>query len=232
MVDDLTEHRSVKVQRIRQELTLFALWQILRLPGELWINAPMLCPFRPDDLAARFSANTALTWIDHRSGSSGDTFTLLCRLRGCDEHQPAAAVIDEYLAIGVTAGLISNADYEISAEMPGEVQDLPEIFAATEPIRDDAGNWSLPANEQSKPAAPRKTAQDVLVLVPYDRPILQMALVKAAQEAGINEKLYRVLLAELLSENVKLIKRIKIRRKHAKSAIGYSRVRKRKAAAV
>ena len=68
----------------------------------------------------------------------------------------------------------------------------------------------------------KKSADDLLALVPVDLPILQADLVTSARRAGINEKVYRNLVTELLAQKRVFIR--KIPREKAKSAIGYNRL--------
>ena len=68
----------------------------------------------------------------------------------------------------------------------------------------------------------KKSDDDLLALVPVDLPILQADLVTSARRAGINEKVYRNLVTELLAQKRVFIH--KIPREKAKSAIGYSRL--------
>jgi hypothetical protein len=105
---------------------------------------------------------------------------------------------------------------------------------AEKPNEQNLGNKSLPKLEdlgvskmESERAqrtvhkARKKSAADLLALVPVDLPILQADLAMSARRAGINEKVQRVLVAELIGSGKAFVWRV--RREKSKSAIGYCR---------
>jgi hypothetical protein len=243
------------IQHIRQHLTLSTLWKLLKLPGGAWTNHPLCSPFRPADPARTFVIKGPSIWIDHRDNSSGDALVFLCKLRGCDLGRPTETVVDEFLALGVEAGLIRAdelhdqaatvaAEMSSSQEWPGTTEGQAEtefrnvgMSEASPPPPDvtHIDTFRVHARERGRligidgfmreATATRKagkTAEDLLVLVPADGHILQADLATSAQRAGINEKLYRNLVTELLAQKRIFIH--KIPREKAKSAIGYSRL--------
>ena len=107
-------------------------------------------------------------WVDrHPSGNGfirGDSFTLLCHLRGCDPDQPAAAVVDEFLSMAVQAEVIRPEELgevveaerkmgQMLAEKPNparanlendmmSVSDIPTLEQQREPLHSLSG-WSV-----------------------------------------------------------------------------------------
>jgi hypothetical protein len=210
--------REELLQRIRQSFTLAALCQLLKLPGEVWTNYPLCSPFRPGDPARTFVIKTAFTWLDHRDNSSGDALTLLCRLRGCDPGRPTAAVVDEFLALGLRAGLI-RAD-ELSDELPAEepiVKNVGMSEPPPSPPNVTLFDTSPRARAREEKAAKsgyvtreeelmetdspytrakkvgKKSADDLLALVPVDLPILQADLVTSARRPELTRRYIGIL---------------------------------------
>jgi hypothetical protein len=212
-----TYTKAESVQRVRQRLTLTTLWYFLDWPGALWINLPLTSPLRPGDPARTFVVKTAFTWLDHRDNSSGDTLTLLCRLRGCDPGRPTAAVVTEFLAFGVRAGLIC-AD-ELSAEMPAEKPECQNVGISEPPsARPNVSRYdTFRARAREEKAAKsgyvtreeelmetdspytrakkvgKKSADDLLALVPVDLPILQADLVTSARRPELTRRYIGIL---------------------------------------
>jgi hypothetical protein len=82
--------KEERLLRIRPHFPLLQLWHLLRLPGDIRPNWLVWSPFRRNDRVPLFIQKSSAMWLDHGDNTSGDSFALLCRLRGCDPDRPAA----------------------------------------------------------------------------------------------------------------------------------------------
>jgi hypothetical protein len=202
----------------RRTFPFTELWRILRLPHQPRINFVMPCPYRQLATEMDFLPLDPFHWRDLRTGETGDAFALLCRLRGedpkkADDHT-IMQFLDttiEFLSIAELAPLLQNVK---KAEKPPLEPPTPLIDnQLTTPLQQQSHQTRL----QQK-----KTAADLLALIPIDQPILQADLFSAARVAHINNNYARAFLSELLE--LKQIITNKIPRQGTKSALAYCRL--------
>jgi hypothetical protein len=202
----------------RRTFPFTELWRILRLPHQPRINFVMPCPYRPLATEMDFLPVDPFHWKDLRTGEMGDAFALLCRLRGedsdrADDHTIMRFLdtIIEFLSIVDLVPLLQNV------KKCGN----PPLEPPTPPINNQL-TTVLKQTEPPAASVTKKTAADLLVLIPTDRPILQADLFEAARVAHINNNYARAFLSELLE--LKQIITHKIPRQGIKSALAYCRL--------
>jgi len=201
----------------RRTFPFTELWRILRLAHQPRINFVTPCPYRSLATEMDFLPVDPFHWRDLRTGETGDAFALLCRLRGedpkkADDHtiMQFLDTIIEFLSIAGLAPLLQNVKKTENPLLE------PPYTADRQPTTDSLRTTELPTTPAIK-----KTAADLLALIPTDRPILQTDLFEAARAAHINNNYARAFLSELLQ--LKQIITHKIPRQGAKSALAYCR---------
>lgn len=152
-------------------------------------------------------------WRDLRTGEMGDALALLCRLCGQDAERPADDTIMEFLIMTGLLPLLENPGTAKALEITPT--DLAGFVTPHVSPPD-----KLPTNVSSKESR-KRTADDLLVFIPSDHPIMQVDLVIAARASGIHEKNIRAFMAELTEAKKVFIH--KIARTGRKSALGYCR---------
>jgi len=179
--------------------------------------------FRPGQSARRFIIQDRFHWYDAITGKPGDSFDLLCLLRGVTPD--SECVGQEFLTLaGVPIPLTENlgdnfGNSQIATENVGKSKD--PFQQTTDCSANYRAEIKIEADNIFPTGTKRKTAGDLLALIPAGEPILQADLFEAARAAGINEKYARRFLKTLIAEKQVTVR--KIPRLKAKSALGYVR---------
>jgi hypothetical protein len=179
--------------------------------------------FRPGHSARRFIIQDRFHWYDASDGKVGDSFDLLCLLRGLTHD--SESVSQEFLTL---AGVPMPPTEEIGNNSGGPQIGPENVGKSKDPFQqttdcsaNSCAEMKIEADNIFPTGTKRKTPGDLLALISAGEPILQADLFKAASDRGINEKYCRRFLKTLIAENGVTVH--KIPRLKAKSALGYVR---------
>ena len=192
-------------------------------PGLHRVAGPIYHLLLPDQSPRRFIIQDRFHWYDAITGKPGDSFDLLCLLRGVT--LDSESVSQEFLTL---AGEPMPLTEEVGSDC-GSPQIALENIEKSEDHPEKTTNCSANLRVEMKIDAEniptttigtkRKTVGDLVALIPAGEPILQADLFKAACAARINEKYARRFLKTLIAEKQVTVR--KIPRLKAKSALGY-----------